>query len=294
MADEVRSHVTGVAANAEAYVRELEEHLRLAVFGETGAPGADAAVLLVRVALARGDRPRAKELAGATSALAVDRPAIVDIEAAAAHALGLVEADTTALEYAASAYIGPQSRAQATEDTGQTYAMLGDGAMAVMRLREAYERYEQLGCAAGMARIRCWLRRSGVRMRHWHRSDRPAFGWDSLTDTERRVAGLVAQGLSNREAAAEMFLSAHTIAFHLRHIFWKLGVGSRVQLARLAAEGLAVAPDLVTTAGTPRPLAQQRLTPDGRLAGRVKRMRGTWLLPSGSSGRTEGTHEIWH
>ena len=33
-----------------------------------------------------------------------------------------------------------------------------------------------------------------------------------------------------------MFLSTHTIAFHLRHIFWKLGVTSRVQLARIAAE----------------------------------------------------------
>ena len=86
-----------------------------------------------------------------------------------------------------------------------------------------------------MARVRAGLRNSGVRLHHWRRGDRPAFGWDSLTDTERRIADLVAQGLSNREVAAEVFLSAHTVAFHLRHIFWKLDVSSRVQLARLAA-----------------------------------------------------------
>jgi DNA-binding CsgD family transcriptional regulator len=67
-------------------------------------------------------------------------------------------------------------------------------------------------------------------------SRRPGSGWDSLTDTERRVTDLVAQGLSNRQVANRVFLSTHTVAFHLRHIFWKLGIGSRVQLARIAAE----------------------------------------------------------
>jgi DNA-binding CsgD family transcriptional regulator len=74
-----------------------------------------------------------------------------------------------------------------------------------------------------------------VRLHHWKRADRPAFGWASLTDTEHRIADLVARGLSNREVAGQMFLSTHTVAFHLRHIYWKLDVTSRVQLARLAA-----------------------------------------------------------
>ncbi len=74
-------------------------------------------------------------------------------------------------------------------------------------------------------------------------ADRPAYGWDSMTDTERHIAGLVAQGLSNRQVASRIFLSTHTVAFHLRHVFWKLGVSSRVQLARMAAERAAQSND---------------------------------------------------
>jgi DNA-binding CsgD family transcriptional regulator len=60
--------------------------------------------------------------------------------------------------------------------------------------------------------------------------------WDSLTSTERRVAELVAEGLTNREVGQRMFLSRHTIDFHLRHIYLKLHINSRVQLARLVIE----------------------------------------------------------
>jgi DNA-binding CsgD family transcriptional regulator len=51
------------------------------------------------------------------------------------------------------------------------------------------------------------------------------------------VIDLVAQGLTNREAGERLFLSHHTIGYHLRSIFTKLGVHSRVELARLVAVG---------------------------------------------------------
>jgi DNA-binding NarL/FixJ family response regulator len=60
---------------------------------------------------------------------------------------------------------------------------------------------------------------------------------DELTLQERRVALAVARGASNREVAAELFLSTKTIEFHLRLIYRKLGVRSRTELARLVAEG---------------------------------------------------------
>jgi DNA-binding CsgD family transcriptional regulator len=50
------------------------------------------------------------------------------------------------------------------------------------------------------------------------------------------VARLVAEGLTNREAAERLFVSPHTVNSHLRHVFAKLGINSRVELARLARD----------------------------------------------------------
>ena len=61
-------------------------------------------------------------------------------------------------------------------------------------------------------------------------------GWDSLTNSERRVADLVAEGLTNREVGERMFLSRHTVDYHLRHVYQKLNINSRVQLTRLIIE----------------------------------------------------------
>ncbi|SEH03336.1 regulatory protein, luxR family [Nonomuraea solani] len=58
------------------------------------------------------------------------------------------------------------------------------------------------------------------------------WGWAGLTAAELRVVRLVAQGMTNREAAAALYLSRHTIDSHLRHAFAKLGVNSRVELTR--------------------------------------------------------------
>jgi DNA-binding CsgD family transcriptional regulator len=91
-----------------------------------------------------------------------------------------------------------------------------------------------LGAARDASRVRARLRRLGVRRRHWAREDRPVTGWASLTATERKVTALVAEGLTNALVADRMFLSRHTVDFHLRQIFRKLGIGSRVELTRMA------------------------------------------------------------
>jgi DNA-binding CsgD family transcriptional regulator len=54
--------------------------------------------------------------------------------------------------------------------------------------------------------------------------------WDGLTSGERRVASAVADGLTNVEAADRLFMSRHTVDFHLRSIFRKLDVSSRAEL----------------------------------------------------------------
>jgi DNA-binding CsgD family transcriptional regulator len=91
--------------------------------------------------------------------------------------------------------------------------------------REAVEAalhgFEAIGAAGWAAQARAELGRIGGRTRA-----------EGLTDAERRVAELVAQGHTNREVAASLFLGERTVASHLTHIYAKLGVRSRTELAR--------------------------------------------------------------
>jgi DNA-binding CsgD family transcriptional regulator len=62
-----------------------------------------------------------------------------------------------------------------------------------------------------------------------------ATGWAALSEREREVALLVRKGLINRHIASRLGISAHTVNFHLRKIFHKLGLASRVELAAFSA-----------------------------------------------------------
>jgi DNA-binding CsgD family transcriptional regulator len=88
-------------------------------------------------------------------------------------------------------------------------------------LRAALDGFEQLGAATWIAKTGEQLGRIGGRKRE-----------EGLTAAERRVAALVAQGRTNREVAAALFLGERTVASHLTHIYAKLGVRSRTELAR--------------------------------------------------------------
>src|SRR5262245_24169144 len=95
-------------------------------------------------------------------------------------------------------------------------------------LRTALEVFEDLGAAPWAARAAHELRASGETARR-----RDVTTATQLTAQEQQVATLVRQGLSNRDAAAQLFLSPRTVDFHLRNVFSKLGLSSRAELAAL-------------------------------------------------------------
>ncbi|MGK4581613.1 response regulator transcription factor [Kitasatospora sp. HPMI-4] len=66
-----------------------------------------------------------------------------------------------------------------------------------------------------------------------HNSPDCRFGWSSLTPAELRVARLVSEGLTNRAVARALAVSPHTVDSHLRHVYVKLSISSRVSLAAL-------------------------------------------------------------
>jgi DNA-binding CsgD family transcriptional regulator len=196
----------------------------------------DSAPWLVRVALAAGDREQAARVVTAIGEVARGNPTLVSIRASAEHAEGLLTSDVSLLQRASAQLPDPWARVCALEDQGVLLAAAGRNLEAIRSLEEALREYDRLGAVRGVARTRRRLRQLGVRRRGGASEQRPTAGWASLTDIERATANLVAQGLTNQRIADQLFISTHTVAFHLRQMFRKLGIRSRVDLARIALE----------------------------------------------------------
>jgi len=95
-------------------------------------------------------------------------------------------------------------------------------------LRAALDLFQQLGAAPWAGRAEAELRAAGETAR----TSEPG-GLAGLTSQELKIAGLVTDGLSNREIAVQLYLSPRTVDYHLRKVFTKLGITSRTELARL-------------------------------------------------------------
>jgi len=104
------------------------------------------------------------------------------------------------------------------------------------QLRAACELFGTVGMEAFAARARAELRAAGE-----HAVTRRTGTPDALTPQEAQIARLAAEGATNLQIATRLFVSASTVDYHLRKVFRKLDVTSRVQLARaLSAPGIAV------------------------------------------------------
>jgi DNA-binding CsgD family transcriptional regulator len=193
-----------------------------------------AAPWLVRVALGAGDRSTAESAAATAEGISRANTGFPALAASAAHARGLLDGDRDALALAAGQAVDTWARASAEEDLGVALEKAGQREEAAGSLDRALAGYVETGSVRDAARIRQRLRGMGVRHRHWNSAKRPDSGWDSLTETEHTVSLLVVDGWTNRQIAEQMFISVHTVTFHLRQVYRKLSINSRVELARLA------------------------------------------------------------
>jgi DNA-binding CsgD family transcriptional regulator len=110
----------------------------------------------------------------------------------------------------------------------------GNPDTAVPLLDRALGIYERLDAARDRDRTQARLRGLGVRHGRRGTRRRPQIGWESLTPTEHTVVELVAEGLSNPQIGERLYVSRRTVQTHLAHVFAKLGISSRAQLAAQA------------------------------------------------------------
>jgi DNA-binding NarL/FixJ family response regulator len=96
------------------------------------------------------------------------------------------------------------------------------------QLRTAFEMFDAMGLDAFAGRAERELQATGERVRKRSVETR-----DELTTQEAQVARLARDGLANAEIGERLFISQHTVAYHLRKVFSKLDITSRSQLARV-------------------------------------------------------------
>ena len=127
------------------------------------------------------------------------------------------------------------ARADAGEVAAVALARAGRSSEAVSPLEETVATFEALDAKRDLAPVRSTMRELGLRRgtRSAHRTART--GWEALTATESQIVALAAQGLTNPEIGRRLFISPRTVRSHLAHVFLKLGVASRVELAARAA-----------------------------------------------------------
>lgn len=191
-----------------------------------------------RLAAHIGSRTAASEIADQASILA-RRSQVPHRAATEMYCRGMLDGDPFLLRHAAERYHDagrPLQRAKALEAAALGFATQGDRDAARSAFTGADELYDGLGANWDLAHLRAQLRRHGIRRGPRVKHRQAQVGWGSLTPTEMKVAGLVAAGLANRQIAEKLVLSPRTVGTHVSHILAKLGVRSRIDIARQVAE----------------------------------------------------------
>ncbi|MDQ3898072.1 MAG: LuxR C-terminal-related transcriptional regulator, partial [Actinomycetota bacterium] len=193
------------------------------------------------LALGRTDDARAAATEAMAVADQVGLPRTVAMAHKAAAELALAEGDAqTAVDHARRAVEGTEASSSSVDAAmarillGQALARAGDVTQAVAVLEQAATELDGFGAHRYRDQAEQELRRLGYRVHRRSRAGRAETGMGSLSGRELEVVRLVVDRRTNAEIAADLFLSLKTVETHLRNIFRKLGVTSRVEVARLA------------------------------------------------------------
>ena len=196
--------------------------------------------VLVRMALDADDRALARETSGICAQIA-ERYGTARGLAVAQWCAGQVEDDPVKLGAAVAYHRTPGRRSElcrCLEDLAVSLARTGRLDAAREALTEALAEAAELGAEWDARRAAARLRRYGVQLAPRSVRRRARTGWTALTDTELRVARLVAEGRTNTEIAAGMVLSRRTVETHVSHILAKLQVGSRREVGEVVRAAL--------------------------------------------------------
>ncbi|HUR78478.1 MAG TPA: LuxR C-terminal-related transcriptional regulator [Acidimicrobiales bacterium] len=225
------STLAAIAEAATGRFEEAEEHLRwTSTRPNSMGPLALFATAIARceIALAHGRHEQAFETALTCLALTVSDTAMVTrmllgMLGRACANLGRYEEATRVM----AAGSGAPSDVNFFGSAGMWTRLIGD---TPERCRAALGEERHATLTAEGATL---SREAAVALVHRGRGSRqrPMLGWDSLTPTEAQVAALVGQGVSNKEVAAQLFMSEATVKTHLTRIYTKVGVKNRAQLA---------------------------------------------------------------
>ena len=188
---------------------------------------------LARVERAEGALDRAED--HLHEALAIARPmrykaAVVD----ALEVLGAIAADLDSFEEAARILSAADTLRDACGYLFRAPTQQRDHTATMEKLRGAMSASE-LADAWSEGAALSWEEACDYAGRGRGERKRPATGWQSLTPTEMKVAALVAEGLTNPQVGSRLFISRHTVDSHLRHVYAKLGVANRAELATRVA-----------------------------------------------------------
>jgi DNA-binding CsgD family transcriptional regulator len=190
--------------------------------------------MLVRVARRMGDERLLGRLREAATVALDAAGGVKSVEGAALHVAGAVAGDCEMLLAAVeAARTGgrPFDIAEACAEAAHALLRSGDRTAGLALLEEAFGRYDELGARNCVAALDREVRDLGIRRGARRPRVGARFGWESLTETERRVVACLAEGLTNGEIGQRLYISKTTVASHLRSVFRKVGVSSRTELA---------------------------------------------------------------